>query len=126
VAEQYVLVSLEFTHEDQSKSRTEATKVALYDETDPNAGYKRCVRWPDLVSPTGEKDADNHLKLRSWVYKFVTGAFLDGDPKALDLGKSGKVGLTSDADGTGTKTLEVLTDAAVPQITLAQLKQMGA
>jgi hypothetical protein len=129
VAGQYVLVSLELTMDDQSKLRTAPMKVALYDETDSKAKevYKRCVRWPDLKTLTGEKDEHNHPKLRSWVDKYVTGVVFKKSAAELDLGGSGLVGLTGDPDldpelePTGTKTLPALTDESLGQITAADL-----
>jgi hypothetical protein len=41
------------------------------------------------------------------------------------MGSSGKAGLTSDVDGTGTKKLDVLVATALAPITLADLRAKG-
>jgi hypothetical protein len=117
---QQVTVSLVLVLEGNAAAITEAKLADLYDETIPNTSYARCVELAGLDDPAAT------TQLHSWVKNNVRAViFHSGTVTSLKLGNSGLVGLTSDLDGTGTKTTRALVDTAIAPITLDALRLQG-
>jgi hypothetical protein len=119
-------VYLILTFDDKTKSKAYPRTAKLYDETQENAGYTRCVRLKGLHDPFLSKDADDNVQLQHWT-SYVTGISFDPavDVQLLMLGTSGKVGLTSETLDTATKKLNVLSAAQIAAFTAEDLKAAG-